>query len=321
MHEAGQKQTASAVLMIRPVRFQSNPLTAESNPFQQQHAEVDPAKSQADAAKEFDGLVAALVEAGVEVCVFDDTVEPHTPDSIFPNNWLTLHSNGSAVLYPMMASNRHQERRPDLVEKLSQEHGFRVDQVIDLGADKHDGRALEGTGSMVLDRVNRIAYACMSPRTDPELLAEFGQRLGYESVAFDAFDENGVAIYHTNVLMCVGRKFVAICSAAIPQDQREAVLDRIRASDHEIVDISFAQMTSFAGNMLELENKNGDAVIAMSAQAWSSLDETQRDVLTAYARIVTAPIDSIEASAGGSVRCMLAEIHLPRKQTAGESER
>lgn len=313
MEKQQQKQTAPAVLMIRPMRFESNPLTAESNAFQQQTRDPDPKRVQADAQAEFDGLVAALRKAGIEVVVFDDTNEPHTPDAVFPNNWLSTHTDGTAVMYPMMATNRRPERRPDLVESLSRDHGFRVEQVIDFGPRAAEERFLEGTGSMVLDRVNRVAYACLSPRTDPELLAEFGQRLDYEVIAFDGFDKGGIPIYHTNVMMCIGSGFVVICADSIGADRRDAVLEKLRAGGLEIVEISLDQMLSFAGNMLELENADGDAILAMSAQALASLDASQVERLAAHAKIVSAPIDTIETSAGGSVRCMLAEIHLPRK--------
>jgi len=305
-------QLASTVLMIRPVRFESNPMTAASNRFQGRSG-VSPAAQQAAALREFDGLVATLRDNGVEVIVVDDTPEPHTPDSIFPNNWISTHADGTVVLYPMEAQNRRTERREDILEKLASEHGFRIGRTFDLTSHEQQGRYLEGTGSMVLDRSNRIAYACLSTRTHGDALADFAERMGYEAIAFDAVDADGVPIYHTNVLMNVGETLAVICDEAIRDEtQRQVVLDRLRATGHDIVRLSYAQLQAFAGNMLELRDWDGKRVLAMSRQAFASLTDEQRDVLRKGARIVQVPIDTIEGSAGGSVRCMLAEIHLPR---------
>ena len=309
-----EPQLASTVLMIRPVRFESNPLTAESNQFMED-PEAPPREQQAAAILEFDGLVTVLRNAGVAVIVVEDTREPHTPDSIFPNNWLSTHADGRVVLYPMEAENRRTERRADIVDYLSFELGFLVTEVVDLTAHEHSGHFLEGTGSMVLDRVNRVAYACSSSRTHFDPLADFARRMNYEVVSFDAVDNDGVPIYHTNVLMSLGEEFVAICEESIPRDeQREAVLRRLRESGREIVSLSYDQLHAFAGNMLELENTSGEHVIAMSQQALEALDETQLLKLRSYGRVVSAPIDNIERSAGGSVRCMLAEVHLQARE-------
>ncbi|MGR9093127.1 MAG: arginine deiminase-related protein, partial [Gammaproteobacteria bacterium] len=232
-----EPQLASTVLMIRPVRFESNPLTAESNQFMEDPGEP-PREQQAAAILEFDGLVTVLRNAGVAVVVVEDTREPHTPDSIFPNNWLSTHADGRVVLYPMEAENRRTERRADIVDYLSDELGFLVTEVVDLTAHEHDGHFLEGTGSMVLDRVNRIAYACSSSRTHFDPLADFARRMNYDVVSFDAVDNDGVPIYHTNVLMSLGEEFVAICGESIPrEEQREAVLRRLRETGHEIVSL------------------------------------------------------------------------------------
>jgi len=307
-------QTTGTVLMIRPVAFCSNPETAGSNAFQRPPGVVSPDVEQAAALEEFDGLVAALRAAGVRVIVEEDTPEPHTPDSIFPNNWISFHADGDIVLYPMMAPSRRGERRPDIVERLATVHGFKIAEVIDLSANEAQGRFLESTGSMVFDRLGRVAYACLSPRTDLDLLAEFGRRFDYEPVAFAAADADGVPIYHTNVMMAVGEGFAVLCADAICAGvQREAVIGRLNASGHEVVTISHEQMASFAGNMLALAAADGGQLLAMSARAESCLDDAQRAALTRYARIVSAPIDNIEDTAGGSVRCMLAEVHLPRR--------
>lgn len=306
-----ESQLASAVLMIRPVKFHSNPLTAESNRFQGK-TDASPEDQQAAAAREFDGLVAALTDAGVRVIEIADTEEPPTPDAIFPNNWLSTHADGRVILYPMEAANRRTERRSDVIDALAGEHGFRVSAVVDLSPHEKSGRYLEGTGSLVLDRPNRVAYACLSSRTHLDVLGDFTQQLDYDVVAFDAVDSDGAPIYHTNVMMNVGEGLAVICDECIPRDeQRDAVLQSLRRTGHEIVSLTFDQMNSFAGNMLELRSASGDRVLAMSEQAKRSLNDEQRKTIEAYARIVSAPIDNIESSAGGSVRCMLAEIHLP----------
>jgi hypothetical protein len=309
-----ESQLASAVLMILPARFESNPHTAASNRFQGRNPD-SPAQQQEAATREFEGLRAALEDGGIEVLQFADTAEPHTPDSIFPNNWVSFHADGTVVLYPMEAPNRRTERRADIIESLADDHGFQVREVVDLSAHEDAGQFLEGTGSLVLDRVNRIAYACLSSRTNLEALGDFAQRMGYDVVAFDAVDRNGVPIYHTNVLMNVGEELAVICADAIVRDdQREAVLTSLRETGHELLDISFDQMDAFAGNMLELRTGSGERVIAMSEQAHRSLDVEQLEQISANARIISAPIDSIESSAGGSVRCMLAEIHLQKAE-------
>lgn len=297
--------------MIRPVCFRSNPLTAQSNRFQGK-SDLSAEAQQAAALREFDGLADALRRAGIDVIVVEDTPEPETPDSIFPNNWISLHGDGRIVLYPMEAENRRTERRMDIVDYLSDKLGLSVTEVIDLSGHEASGHYLEGTGSMVLDRANRIAYACLSTRTHLDPLGDFAQRMNYSVVAFDAVDRDAVPIYHTNVLMNVGEKLAVICDEAIRDpDQREAVLGRLRDSGHEVIRLSYAQLEAFAGNMLELRNSNGDRVVAMSQTAFEALDDEQVEKLEANGRIVCAPIDTIEQSAGGSVRCMLAEVHLP----------
>lgn len=298
--------------MIRPARFQSNPQTADSNAFQTR-PDASPAEQQRAALAEFEGLVSALRDAGIDVLVFDDTSEPHTPDSVFPNNWVSFHGDGTVVLYPMEAENRRGERRPDVIERLDTELGFQVREVVDLSFHEADGQFLEGTGSMVLDRVNRIAYACLSSRTHLDVLGDFAQRMDYEVVAFDAVDRDGVPIYHTNVLMNVGETLAVVCAEAIARDdQRAAVLERLESTGHEVVPIDFDQLEAFAGNMLELRAADGVRVIAMSQRAWDSLDAKQKASIERNGRVAVAAIDDIEISAGGSVRCMLAEVHLPR---------
>jgi hypothetical protein len=309
-----EKQAAGTVFMVRPVAFHGNPETVASNAFQRPPEVADPAAEQAAAAVEFEGLVDALRAAGVEVVVVDDSASPPTPDSIFPNNWVSFHADGTVVLYPMMAPCRRRERRRDVLEHLSQELGFRIDRVVDLSGHEAEGRFLEGTGSMVLDRVNRVAYACLSARTDVEVLAEAARVLDYEPIAFVAVDANGMPVYHTNVLMCLGTDFAVLCEEAISDAaQRAAVHRRLEETGHAVIPIRLEQMCGFAGNMLELAGPGGERLLALSARALETLDEAQRAALEARCRLVVAPIAAIEEGGGGSVRCMLAEVHLPRK--------
>ncbi len=277
-----------------------------------------PAKQQAAALEEFEALAVALGGCGISVLRFDDTTEPHTPDAIFPNNWVSFHADGSVVLYPMEAPSRRLERRPDIIDSLVSDYGYAVRQVIDLSHHEDAGHFLEGTGSMVLDRVNHIAYASLSTRTHLDPLGEFAQRMDYDIVAFDATDKSGTPIYHTNVLMNIGEELAVICTDAISKDdQRTAVLERLTQTGHSIVLLSFDQLESFAGNMLELKSESGDRIIAMSAHARQALSDSQREIIGENATILSTAIDNIERSAGGSVRCMLAEVHLPLAGGAG----
>ncbi len=312
-----ETQSTHRVLMIRPVGFAGNLQTQASNRFQSQSGLHEVAGVQAQALLEFDGLVESLRAAGIQVQVINDTPEPHTPDSIFPNNWVSFHADGSVVLYPMMALNRRDERRMDVLEQLSAQ-GLKISQVIDLTHHEQSGKFLEGTGSMVLDRVNHVAYACVSPRTDLDVLGEFAQRLDYELVSFNAADASGVPVYHTNVLMCVGSRFAAVCAEVIAEQERAAVLHALRQSGHEVIELTAAQMHAFAGNMLELKTAGGELCVAMSQSAHDALTNDQRARLKYLGgSLIVAPIPTIEKEGGGSVRCMLAEIFLPPRSVAG----
>ncbi len=312
MARQNDPQLASTVLMIRPVNFHSNPLAAASNAFMQA-VEVSPDEEQALAAAEFDGLVAALRAADVDVIVVDDTPEPETPDSVFPNNWMSTHADGTFAYYPMEVPNRRGERRDDIVPML-EERGFDVSGVVDLSGHEDNDRYLEGTGSLVLDRVHRIAYACRSARTHNEVLEDFAARLGYTTVTFDSVDDDGQPIYHTNVMMNVGDAFAVVCLDSLPStEERAAVIRSLEATGREIIEISQAQLLAMAGNMLQIQSRDGRSLVAMSSQARASLSDEQLRRLEAHGEIVSAPIENIENSAGGSVRCMLAEIHLPLK--------
>jgi hypothetical protein len=306
---AGEKQTTSTVLMIAPAAFAANDQTATSNHFQQL-AEKSPDTSQR-ARAEFDGLVAALRAAGVEVMVVPDTPFPVKPDAVFPNNWFSTHADGTVVLYPMMTPNRRIERRLDVIEEL-RVRGFVARSITDLSGWEQRGHYLEGTGSLVLDRVHRIAYACRSVRTSSVVLAAFAAALGYRIVMFDAKDALGRPIYHTNVMLSIGSRFAAICLEAIPDREARMVAESLVSTGHEIVELSLSQITAFAGNMLELGTSTGSC-IALSSAARKALTATQKGRLEALAGpLVCAPIETIEKQGGGSVRCMLAEIHLPR---------
>lgn len=305
-------QAAATVFLIRPVRFSFNAETAASNHFQQPLAGLTEQTVQQQAYAEFDGVVATLRAKGVQVLVFEDTPEPHTPDSIFPNNWLTLHPDGRAVLYPMCAPNRRLERRPDILAALGQ--SFAIREVLDLSGAEREERFLEGTGSILFDHPNRVAYACLSPRTDAALFEEVCAQLAYRPVSFHAADAQGHAIYHTNVMMCIGAQFAVVCLESIRDAaERTAVVDSLAATGHEIVDISLAQVTRFAGNMLTLQPAEGRELLAMSQSAFDALTPAQRHTLGQYAELVPLAIPTIETIGGGSVRCMLAEVFLPEK--------
>jgi len=298
--------------MIRPVRFASNAETAASNAFQVVPAGSDEGELQRRALAEFDGLAESLRAAGVRVHVIDDTPEPHTPDSLFPNNWVSFHASGTVVLYPLLTPNRRAEVRLDVLERVEEESGWRWPNRVDLTGLHERGAILEGTGSLVLDRTHRLAYACRSPRTTPAGLEEFAQRMGYEPVVFGALDEGGVEIYHTNVVMGIGSSFAVVCLESIRNaTERSMVEGRLRETGHELIAISLEQLGHFAGNCLALESAAGEPLVALSEQALASLDGEQRERLAIHARIVSAPLDTIESVGGGSARCMLAELHEP----------
>jgi len=301
-------QSTSNILMIRPVSFGFNEQTAESNAFQNRDADQQAVQDKALA--EFDRFVKTLEHVGVQVTVVNDTLQPHTPDSIFPNNWVSFHDDGTIFLYPMQAENRRLERREDIITNL--EDKFNVGHIIDLSRFEADHRFLEGTGSMVLDRENKIAYACLSPRTDKQVLDLFCEQTGYKAISFDAADEHGKAIYHTNVLMCVGSKFAVICADSIPNPHEHiVVLETLKSTQKEVITISFEQMNHFAGNMLEVKNDKGETLIVMSKNAFNALDSEQKTTLEKYGNLVYADINTIETNGGGSARCMMAEVHLP----------
>ncbi|MFC0183972.1 hypothetical protein SAMN04515674_102487 [Pseudarcicella hirudinis] len=307
-----RNQSTSHILMIRPVRFGFNEQTAGSNTFQ------DPVfgretqdKAQHYALQEFEDMVTNLRKLGVDVITIDDTEDPYTPDSIFPNNWVSFHYNGTAITYPMQAENRRLERREDILNQL--EEKFYINRKMDLTHFEKEGKFLEGTGSMVLDRKVKIAYACISPRTHPDVLKEFASLMNYEIISFNAM-ANGKEIYHTNVVMCIGDIFAVICLEAITDlDQRLMVRNSLEQSGKQIIDITLDQMNHFAGNMLEIRNQKDDRLLIMSTAAYNSLTQKQIDMLEDFCRIHHFDLSMIEGNGGGSARCMMAEIHLPVK--------
>jgi hypothetical protein len=300
-------QTTSNILMVRPVSFGFNAQTAQSNAFQQKPA--DEQNIQQAALAEFDALVQTIKDNGVNVYVVDDTIEPHTPDSIFPNNWISTDAFNNVFLYPMQAENRRLERRTDIVEEL--QSAFSVNHIYDLSHFETEDKFLEGTGSMVPDRDHQIIYACISPRTNAQVLAEFCRLSGYTSVLFHAVDQNGLAIYHTNVLMCLGADFAVICLDTIKDvTERQLVTQSFHQTGKEIIEISLEQMNQFAGNMLELQNHKGERLLVMSSRAYHSLLPAQVSALQKHVKIVHSDIKTIENNGGGSARCMIAEIYL-----------
>src|SRR3984957_16146882 len=312
-HSGQEPQSARAVLMVRPASFGFNRQTAASNAFQRLPAESESAEAQELALAEFDGVAEALQRAGVDVLIVPDTPQPAKPDALFPNNWVSFHFDGTVALYPMLAPNRRCERREDVLDRVVREGGFRIVRTVDLTHRETEGKFLEGTGSVVLDRAHRVAYASLSPRTDLDVLGEFAQLLDYELVTFEAQGAAAQPVYHTNVVMAIGTRFAVVCGEAIVQPvHREAVFSKLRATGHEILEISMSQMNRFAANILELLPPSG-AVMAMSTTAWNSFEPAQRRVLEGFGAVVAADIPVIEGLGGGGVRCMLAEIHLPKR--------
>ena len=308
------EQTTNTILMIRPVNFRMNEQTAVNNYFQED-LDLKNTEINSKAQIEFDNFVQKLREAGVDVVVIQDDKLLDTPDSIFPNNWVSFHSNGDVVVYPMFAENRRKERRDEVFIKLEEE-GFCIKNIIDYTSAEHEGVFLEGTGSLILDRVNKKAYCALSPRADEDLLIEFCEDFEYMPVIFTAYqnvEKERLPIYHSNVMMCVGNDFAIICLDSIDdKKERKNVVDHLKNDGKEIITITEDQMANFAGNMLELKNKNDERLIAMSQSAYDSLNMEQINKLEKYCKIITSSLDTIETCGGGSARCMMAEVFLPK---------
>ena len=310
-------QTTNSILMIRPVAFRMNEQTAVNNYYQKVIDGLLPATVNAKAQQEFDAFVAKLEAVGVEVIVVEDTINPDTPDSIFPNNWISFHENGDIALFPMFAENRRLERREDILDIL-EERGFIIDNIMDYTSAEEDNFFLEGTGSILLDRANGKAYCALSPRADEELFIEFCEDFDLNPIIFEAFQSvNGERklIYHTNVMMCIGDTYAVICADSIDdKKERKMVVDSLKGDDKEVIYITEEQVNNFAGNMLEVKGANDRRYLVMSSTAYKSLTKKQIAQLEEHVTILSSNIDTIEACGGGSARCMMAEIFLPKEE-------
>ncbi|MCB0492215.1 MAG: amidinotransferase [Cyclobacteriaceae bacterium] len=303
-------QVPHTILMVRPASFGYNPETAASNAFQKRSD--NESQVQIMARKEFDNAVDAMVTKGISVLVVEDTPDPVTTDAIFPNNWITTHEDGRILLYPMMAPSRRLERRTDIVKQLNE--NYKVTEVDDISSVESEGRFLEGTGSIIFDHPNKVAYACRSERTEGELFTSLCAKLGYEPILFNAVDENGLAIYHTNVMMWIGESLAGICLDSIHEENdQELILNQLAATNHKVIALSYDQMNAFAGNMFEVKNANNDRFLLMSQTAYDALLPGQLSEMEKYLSPLPLDIHTIEESGGGSIRCMVAGIHLPSK--------
>src|SRR5437764_5597358 len=303
---AAHAQSTSSVLMIRPGRFYPNPETAADNAFQHtRHLGSDALTLMAR--KEFDAAVQTLRAAGINVHVFEDTAEPEKPDAVFSNNWISTHHDGRIALFPMYSALRRRERRQDVVEELRRH--YLVTEVIDYSAFEDEGRCLEGTGSLVFDHVNKIAYVSLSNRSNPKVIQRFADDFSYEPVTFTSIGSDDQPIYHTNVMMCIGTAFAMVgLDVILNKAERQQVRARLEKTGKEIVELSADQIANFAGNAIELQNKSGDKLLVLSSRAAKALTEEQRKTLTRYATLVPLKLPTIELG-GGSARCMLATIH------------
>ena len=307
-------QATNSILMIRPINFGYNEETANDNHYQIKNSIIK--NSNESAQNEFDNMVKNLKQNGISVHVFQDDENDYTPDSIFPNNWISFHENGDVGLYPMYAKNRRLERRPEVL-KFLEEEGFGIENIVDYSGAESENKFLEGTGSMILDRENRVAYCSISNRSNEDLFIEFCEDFEFTPVLFNSFQSVGndrLPIYHTNVMMCVATDYVIICLDSIDDNkQRKNVSDFINDSGKKLIEISENQVESFAGNMLELVNDKGESVLVMSKSAEDSLNKNQKNTITNHSLIVSCDINTIEVCGGGSARCMMAEIFLPKK--------
>ena len=307
-------QSTNSILMIRPINFGYNEETAKDNYYQIKDSIIK--NSNESAQIEFDNMVMNLKQNGISVHVFQDDKNDDTPDSIFPNNWVSFHENGDVGLYPMYAKNRRLERRPEVLEFLESE-GFTISNIVDYSSAESEDKFLEGTGSMILDRENRVAYCSISNRSNEELFIEFCEDFEFTPVLFNSYQSVGnkrLPIYHTNVMMCVASDYVIVCLDSVDdKKQRKNVSNFINNTGKKLIEISENQVESFAGNMLELLNDKGESILVMSSSAEDSLNENQKNIIKKYSRIVSSDINTIEACGGGSARCMMAEIFLPKK--------
>lgn len=306
-------QSTNNILLVKPVNFMFNSETANSNVFQNTIDE-NSENILLKVNQEFDNFAETLRLTGINVMVFDDTQYPKKPDAIFPNNWATFHSNGTVILYPMFADNRRYERRIDIIDSLK--NNYEVNNVIDFSIYEKENKFLEGTGSIVFNHNNKIAYASLSTRTNKELFIKVCNYLHYQPIYFHSTDKNGKEIYHTNVMMCIGEKFAVIClESIIDKEEKKMVSQSLLNTGHQIIDINFEQITKFAGNMLVLQTKNNQNVLALSQSAYHSLTSVQKNQILKYCKFIPLSIKTIETIGGGSVRCMIAEVFLKPKPT------
>lgn len=307
------KQITDTVFMVRPTQFRLNEQTAVNNYYQDEGVKIIDQNHKAQ--DEFDAFAKALQEKGITVIIISDDDKNDTPDSIFPNNWISTHQNGDVALYPMFAENRRLERRPEVLDRLEKE-GFNIVNIVDYTSAEEEGFFLEGTGSLLLDRVNKKAYCSISPRADEELMIEFCEDFEYTPVLFTAFqtvEENRLPIYHTNVMMALGENYAVICLDCIDdKKERKNVLNHLKEDGKEVIAITEDQVNSFAGNMMQVHNSNGERFLIMSDQAYKSLSKDQISKLEKYNEILHPSISTIETLGGGSVRCMMAEVFLPK---------
>ncbi len=305
-------QYTSNLMMVRPASFQFNHETAVSNAFQKSLEGLTETEIKQKAIEEFDAYVETLRANNINVTVIQDTDEPAKPDAIFPNNWISMHENGTVFLYPMNTENRRLEIRPEILEELKT--NFVINKVNDLTAAVNEYKFLEGTGSIIFDHLHKIAYACLSPRTDKDLFVNYCQNIQYEPVYFYSSDEQDNLLYHTNVMLTIGDTFAVICLESIKdKSEQNFVKNRLESTGHEIIDITFAQMNAFAGNMLQVQNTNGKTFLVMSATSFKSLSAEQIAQIEKHTTILSVEIPTIETIGGGSARCMLAEIYLKEK--------
>ena len=296
------------VLMVRPKNFGFNTETALSNAFQSKEGSENGDKIAKDALIEFDYMVNTLRSHDIDIVVIEDTETPIKPDSVFPNNWFTTHEEGKIITFPLTAVSRRAERREDIVEKLQNDYGF--DKRYGFEYLEKEEQYLEGTGSMILDRDNRIIYACLSPRTDIRVLEKYAVLINYQKLIFHSFDQNEQPIYHTNVMMAMGKDFVVICLDSITDpDEHDELIRAFSQTDKHVINITMAQMNQFAGNMLQVKSKLGEPYLIMSKSAYDSLNIGQIDDLQRFTKILSIPIPIIEKYGGGSVRCMMAEVY------------
>ena len=310
-------QIPQQVFMVRPAHFGFNTETAESNAFQKQEGDLSPQQIQEAAVKEFDAMVATMRDHGIDVRVFEDTDQPVKSDAVFPNNWVSFHPDGSVILYPMMAQSRRPERRTDIVTAIQTDGKYNVRQLVDLSDFEKSDKFCEGTGSLIIDHINGILYACLSPRTHRDVVDRVAEELEFDVLYFKAYGADGTAIYHTNVLMTLSDAYAIVCLDSIrEQDERELLIKTLKSTKRQIIDITKEQMGSFCGNVFPVMNQKGVKFLVMSQQAYDGFTLEQRASLSAWARLLPVDIKTIETYGGGSARCMITGIHLPKSDKA-----